>query len=269
MSKEYVFLADVDGTLLRTNQPVAPEVVRAAQAFTQKGGRLAICTGRTILATSGVAKAIGVNTPSVLNSGAAIYDFNQEKFIWYRAFSKEIYRVLYAIYEGYRDVSLQAYALYNVYNLRKTVHMEETGIYEEKSLPVCTIKDIRGDILKLGISCPDKSRLFEIKDKYIDPNEIEFEFASEFFVEMTPKDVHKGTSMELVSKHLDIPLSRFFVAGNAMTDIAVLQQARISFVPEDAPEAVKQVCTHVIPKPERAGMKVAFEYAAKYMETGI
>ena len=260
---EYVFLTDVDGTLLRTNQPVHPDVVGAAHDFTNRGGMLAICTGRTILATARLAREIGVNAPCILNSGAAIYDFNTERFLWSKRFPKGIIDIMHRIYEGFPDISLQAYAIDAVYNIRKTPFMEEVGVNEEKNVPTCTFSEMTHDIVKLGISSPDSARLQEIAEKFLDPELCESAFASRRFIEITPKGVHKGTTMEIVAAHLGIPLDHFFAAGDAMTDIPILRKAGISFAPQDAPSAVKNACTHIIPRPEDAGMHEAFTLASK------
>lgn len=265
MEKGYVFLSDVDGTLLRTNQPVHPSVIGAAHDFTERGGSLAICTGRTILATAGLAREIGVNAPSILNSGAVIYDFSAEKFLWSKRFPKDIIDIMHRIYEGFPDISLQAYAIDAVYNLRKTLFMEAVGVDEEKNVPVCTFTDMNHDIVKLGISSPDAFRLQNVADECLDLSICEYAFASRRFIEVTPKGVHKGTTMKMVAEYLDIPLDHFFVAGNAMTDIPIMENAGVSFAPEDAPEAVRNTSTHVISKPEDAGMRDAFMVAMEEM----
>jgi hypothetical protein len=70
--------------------------------------------------------------------------------------------------------------------------------------------------------------------------------------------------MEIVAAHLGIPLDHFFAAGGC--DDGYTDPARgryISFAPQDAPSAVKNACTHIIPRLEDAGMHEAFTLASK------
>ena len=44
MTKPWLFLSDIDGTLVRGEIGLAPGVIAAARAYTAAGGLLAVCT---------------------------------------------------------------------------------------------------------------------------------------------------------------------------------------------------------------------------------
>ena len=52
------FLTDVDGTLLRRDVPLPPAVAEAARRYTALGGRLALCTGRSLPAAEETARSL-------------------------------------------------------------------------------------------------------------------------------------------------------------------------------------------------------------------
>lgn len=60
---------------------------------------------------------------------------------------------------------------------------------------------------------------------------------------------------------MKIPVGEFFAAGDSMTDLPMLKLAGTSFAPEDAMEAVKACCEHIVPSPVHGGMQKAFAMA--------
>ena len=93
----YIFLSDIDGTLLRADAPLTAQVVDAARNYTAQGGLLAVCTGRSLPAVTKVAEEIGVNAPSIIYGGAAIYDFQKKQYLYTQPFRWEIMQAVRAV----------------------------------------------------------------------------------------------------------------------------------------------------------------------------
>ena len=82
--------SDFDNTLVYTQgalergEPVPPMPERNRTAilhFIEEGGHFAMSTGRALPAFARHAKDIPINTPSVIANGAAIYDFQVNKYL--------------------------------------------------------------------------------------------------------------------------------------------------------------------------------------------
>ena len=67
--------------------------------------------------------------------------------------------------------------------------------------------------------------------------------------------------MKKLAEIMEIPVGEFFAAGDSMTDLPMLKLAGTSFAPEDAMEAVKACCGHIVPSPVYGGMQKAFAMA--------
>ena len=93
----YIFLSDIDGTLLRADAPMTKEVTDAAHAYTGCGGLLYVCTGRSLPAVRAVAEKIGVNAPSIIYGGAAIYDFQKEQYLYSQPFRWDVMQAVRAV----------------------------------------------------------------------------------------------------------------------------------------------------------------------------
>ena len=75
--------------------------------------------------------------------------------------------------------------------------------------------------------------------------------------------------MAALSRQLDIPLSRFFCAGDGMTDLPMLQLAGYSYAPANALEPVRQAVDRVVPDVADGGMEQAFRHAADFMNNEV
>ena len=64
-------------------------------------------------------------------------------------------------------------------------------------------------------------------------------------MEIVPAGVDKGKGLEKLSALLDIPLSKFIVAGDSSNDLPMLQKAGLAVCPSNATDEVKAICDYV------------------------
>lgn len=260
----YVFLSDIDGTLMRRDAPLTQDVIQAAHDYTSRGGLLAVCTGRSLPAVTQVAGTLGVNAPSILYGGAAIYDFQKKQYLFSQAFRWDVMQAVRAVLNAYDDISMQVFTLDDVFVLRRNQKLNTMGVREENVNPLSSPEDVTGEILKLVMCCEDHSHLEDCK-KFFPAEYCHFAFASRTFVDVVAAGFGKGEAMEQLSQLLDVPYSRFFSAGDAFTDLPMLLASGISFAPENALPAVKEAVTHVVPDVFSGGMAQAFRIAASHI----
>ena len=261
---QYLFLSDIDGTLLNADTPLVREVVVAARAYTAQGGLLSLCTGRSLPAAVAVAETLGVNAPSILYGGAAIYDFRKKQYLDSHPFCGDVMQAVRAVLAVSDEISMQVCTKENIYVLRRNRRLQEKGADEENRGPLSSADDVRGEILKVVMCCDEPERL-EACRRFFPPEYCRFAFASRTFVDVVAAGFGKGDAVKRLSKLLDIPLSRFFAAGDSMTDLPMLQVAGLSFAPENAAEAVKKAAKYVVPSVCCGGMEKAFLFAAEWM----
>jgi len=259
---KHIFLSDIDGTLLRRDAPLTDGVISAARSFTEKGGLLSVCTGRSLPAVQPVAEAISVNAPCIIYGGAAIYDFQTETYLFTQSFRWDVMQAVNAVLDAYDDISMQVFTLKDVYVLRRNRRLNELGVREENVNPLSSPSDVEGDILKLVMCCDDPGHLENCR-KFFPPEYCHFAFASRTFVDVVAAGFGKGEAMQRLSELLNIPFDRFFSAGDAITDLPMLRSCGMSFAPENALEEVKAAVTTVVPSVFDGGMEQAFRMAAE------
>ena len=261
----YIFLSDIDGTLLRADAPLTKKVVEAARAYTDRGGLLAGCTGRSLPAVSAVAEEIGVNAPSIIYGGAAIYDFQKKEYLYARPFRWDVMQAVRSVLDTFDDISMQVCTKEKIYVLRRNRRLNELGAPEENAGPLSAPQEVAGEILKLVMCCDEPDHLESCR-RFFPAEYCHFAFASRTFVDVVAAGAGKGEAMGRLSELLDIPFDRFFGAGDAMTDLPMLRAAAFSFAPENALEPVRRAVTQVVPSVYSGGMERAFRFAAEYME---
>ncbi len=259
---KHLFLSDIDGTLMRRDVPLLPSVISAAEEYKKHGGLLAICTGRSLPAAQAVALELGVNAPSILYGGAAIYDFQNRKYLYANPFTWDVLIGVKSVLENEPAVSMQVLTLENVYVLRRNQRLNERGVKEENVGPVVPIEDVKGAALKLVMCCDDPKRL-EACRPYFPPEFCNFSFGSRTFVDIVPAGHGKGEALKALSQLTGVSFDHFFSAGDAMSDVPMMKLSGTSFAPENAMDEVKKVATHIVPDITQGGMGEAFRIAAK------
>ena len=94
MSTIKLIAVDLDGTTLMHTAAdefiFSPRVVAALQAAMQKGVRVCIATGRSVVNTRGFAHTLGVNAPCILQQGGIIHDYATETNLFSLKLNREL-----------------------------------------------------------------------------------------------------------------------------------------------------------------------------------
>jgi len=265
----FTFLSDIDGTLLKTNSPMPEATIKAAQAFVDAKGNLALCTGREIRSAGSIVQLLPVNAPCILYGGGMIYDFKEQKILWMQPLNKIISDVMNTILQSEPSVSITVFTVAGIHTIHLNRFMSEHGVYEDRNAPFCTIPELKGDILKVLLTCENPEILEGLRGRIIDPEVFEYAFAALHFYEITPKGVDKGTSMIKLAELMHMSDNHFFVSGDAGTDLTMRKNAVLFFAPETAGEIVRRSADYIVPGPSDAGMVQAFERAILYMEVNL
>lgn len=92
-------------------------------------------------------------------------------------------------------------------------------------------EDVTGSILKLVMCCEDPDHLRQCQ-RFFPPEFCNFAFASRTFVDVVAAGFGKGDAIQTLSRLLTIPLSHFFSAGDAYTDLPSYAHGYLLCTPE-------------------------------------
>jgi Cof subfamily protein (haloacid dehalogenase superfamily) len=263
--ERYLFLSDVDGTLLRGNSGIAPGVKVAVNIFKSMGGLFTLCTGRSYLSAGWIAKELDIDIPCVLYNGAVIYDFAKNKFLYIDPISNDVLENVRVVYDCFPGVSIQVYTKDKIYQVRQNEYLKTRGIKEELEGSLSEIADIQGEILKIVLAAEDASALKRCGEVFND-KALKFAFSSRRFAEVISAGSGKEKALFKMAKYLSVKIEHTFAAGDGMTDLPMLKAGGFSFAPENAAKPVLDICDMIIPACENGGMEKALVTAIDIMK---
>ena len=104
----YLLVSDFDGTLIDDEHLISDRNIAAITGFIAAGGRFLGATGRTELNVRPYTQGIELTLPWILYNGAAIYDWQNEAFIYKAALPRAPSRdFVHKVMARYGDINIQ------------------------------------------------------------------------------------------------------------------------------------------------------------------
>ena len=103
-SDKYLFITDLDGTLLTTDKRVTPATAKALREFVGEGNHFAICTGRDINSARSVYCGLGLTLPGsfvIAYNGGQIYDVDKAETVYRTGIDFDTVREIYQLADEY------------------------------------------------------------------------------------------------------------------------------------------------------------------------
>lgn len=88
--KKTLYVTDLDGTLLNNDSIISPKSKLLLNELADAGALISIATARTPATAVDIFKDIKLNVPAVVMTGAALYDFNNNKYLQSRFIDSSI-----------------------------------------------------------------------------------------------------------------------------------------------------------------------------------
>ena len=115
---KWLVVSDIDGTLNNKFRFMPKRNYRAIKSFTEKGGHFALASSRGKVSLERNYKRLPDNsTPSIVMTGSGIYDFKQEKWLWYNEIGKTGKDLVKSIFYRFPYVEIEIFTKDIVYVL--------------------------------------------------------------------------------------------------------------------------------------------------------
>jgi Cof subfamily protein (haloacid dehalogenase superfamily) len=260
-----LLVVDIDGTLLGRERNISVENRRALDRARQSGVRVALSTGRAVLACTSVLEQLSLDGYHIFFDGALVSDLGNE------VYSQPLDRgvVGEAIEFAHRhEIELELYSAAHYFAERESwsteAHRQFFGV--EPSIVDFTNLWQRERIVKAGLASvsPEqvaKARQFSARFD----GRLHFStarspaFPDVEFTNVVAPEVSKGKALEALSSYLGIPLSEVMAVGDGTNDITLLAKAGLAVAMDNAPDEVKAMADHITPDVERNGLAAAVE----------
>lgn len=232
----YLF-SDVDGTLATTSGYIPERNIEAINYFVENGGTFGVATGR-YLGDIDLLEDLDINGLCILNNGACVYDYPQQKlattsllpdniigdFVEYLKKNPDI-GLLIVNDDGYITTKIDEYerpVLDDSYVAKK---LDEVKTPYYKILFVIN-KNMYNTIQEL--------RMLHI-------NGIDFVQSGRNTLEVVPSDISKGNTFLQICEDFNIDKDKTFFIGDSYNDVSIMRVVGHSACVLDSPYDIKDI----------------------------
>lgn len=251
--KKILFVSDLDGTLLRSEQKVSDYTIDVINKMTERGYLFSYATARSLLTAQKVTKGLEAKIPVIVYNGAFTMD-NQNYEILDATYMPEtilevleelmahdIYPIVYAMIDGEEKYSVwetrASKAAMEFVHSRNDIRQRLVSSREEL---------LRGNIFY--ITCiDDEKRLAPFYEKYKDEYHCVFQkdiYSGEQWLEFMPKAATKASAIDRLKQKLGCDYVIAF--GDGLNDMEMFEHADEAYAVMNADPQLKAVATAVI-----------------------
>ncbi len=251
-----LYVSDLDGTLLRSDESLSAFTVEAIQGLIEKGMLFSYATARSFVTASKVAKGLAARIPVIVYNGAMVLDSadgrvllshfylqEEKQEILHCLLGNNIYPIVYAYIDGVEKFS---YVEHCVSPEMQTFLKSRAGDIREN--PVFSADQLfQGDAFYF--SCIDKESKLEPAYKLLrDRHRCLYQkdvYSQSQWLEILPRGASKSNAAAQLKKLLGADY--LVVFGDGENDLDLFDIADEAYAVENAAEILKMRATAVIP----------------------
>ena len=255
---EAVILTDLDGTLFNSQGTISKEDIAAVEQFIEKGGYFGLGTGREPNNALRFLSGMPLNGPSIVLNGAAVYDFEQERYLSCIPIDMEAaVDVSYYCREKGFLLDQQVYTTEGIFYATplETADPGFLRIHQPTSfLPLELLKEKTW--IKTVLLEREENALLPMhaymKEKGYDKRLAVVEGTTDVvkigkYQELLPKGINKGSAVSVLRTLPKYEGRTIFAIGDYWNDYEMLKEVDVGCCPENAIDEVKAVCAHILP----------------------
>lgn len=227
---------DMDGTLLTTQETILKETITDIRSAVAQGKIVVLCTGRGIPELLDYRELFAFVRYAITLSGALIYDFWEDRCLLFHGISQSVSLKIIRIAETH-DAMVHFYTKRELIVEKTqrerltTYHISEYDLFLRQYARIVT--NMKAEILlykcfpKINIffqSEMDRQNAF----KQLAKLPLSISFAGNLVLELSPKHTTKGSGLQFLAKHLQIPIEDTIAVGDSDNDRHVLETAGLS-----------------------------------------
>ena len=248
-----LYVSDLDGTLLRSNEKTSDYTNSVINDLVRKGMVFSYATARSYVTSHKVTEGMVVNIPLITYNGAMIINnadgtFLRKNFfgtdvlsVVQDLFSHGIYPIVYSFIEGEEKFS---------YCSAKCTEETKQFVDTRRDARNHPVEDeealLQGEIFY--ITCiGDEKRLAPLYEKYKDVYHCVFQrdiYSGAQWFEILPAEASKANAIRQLREQLDC--DKLVVFGDGKNDIDMFEMADESYAVENAVQELKDIATGVI-----------------------
>ena len=242
----YLFLSDLDGSILNDEKIITKDTMDSLKFFVENGGRFAICTGRDLNSAKSVYDNLGVDFKGsfvVAYNGGQIYDVDKQETI-YRvgidpALVEEIFKMAreYDIYvQTYNDDFILSERYCDCLEFYRRV-IKTPVILHSSVMPFVNVPPCKIICIELHDHAKQERFREAVVEKYGDI--LNLMYSNDYYLELIPKESGKGSALVRLRDHLGIKPENVIACGDGDNDLEMIKYAGLGIGMINGSENVK------------------------------
>ncbi len=247
---DWLIVSDIDGTLNNQLRRIPKVNKDAIYDFVHnKGGRFTLASGRGVQSLGPHYKNLpDVKTPAIVLNGAGIFDYENEKMLWFNPIPEKGKEVIRLTQKKFPHLEIGVLTEDMIYLVRPRISgpvmmmldsLKHKKVGRVDDIPPCnwgkviffTMPHMKKMVREFAVSVSDESISF------IDTSSASFD--------MVAYDTNKGTAVLKLAEILGIDADHIGTIGNYYNDLDMLKAVRHSACCKQAPEDIYPVCEYV------------------------
>ncbi len=245
----WLVVSDIDGTLNNKLRRLPERNRLAIERFVAEGGHFTLASGRNPQSMERHFRSLPISgTPAVVINGAGIYDFSENKMLYFSAMSEEAMRLAVEAAKKFPLVDVLVIA-------KDIIYVTGTGWFGKifvstDNLRHTCIRDIEqvpkkdwGKVIFSGL--PTDIKRVEKHFRSMDDPDITMMSSSIASFEILARNTHKGTAVLRLAEILGIPKSHTAAIGDYFNDYDMLKSVGVPACCGQAPKEMKEISEYV------------------------
>jgi Cof subfamily protein (haloacid dehalogenase superfamily) len=264
MQKYALIAIDIDGTLLDSQNRIPRSIFPLLREAEARGIGVTLISGRPELTVVPLMKELGLTLPCVSSGGAQITDMMTGESVASFRLELETVRKLAQLGRefGVRLMAMERQCLYfegseeelQLVHEAVDIHLENGERIKTRIVPVADIVQAAPTPLKLTLS-DEPEHLLPVEEKVRASNLPIYTTRSlPIYLESTNAQANKGVALQLLARHLKIPMERVMAVGDSPNDISMFNVAGTAVAMDNAGPAVRSVAHLFAPSNDDEGV---------------
>lgn len=246
MSYKIIF-TDLDDTLLNDNKEISDIDKLSILKAQEKGIKFVLASGRPTFAMKKLAKELQLKKYGgylLSFNGSIITECKSEKNIFEAQLTEEDLQLIYDFSKKFKTHIL-------TYHENEIISETESEYIDvEKELTKMDHRIVSD--FKKEVTYPAVKTMLLAEPQYLKEVEKELKkqygnkytiaISKPFFLEVTKKNVDKGTSLKKLTEYLNIPISESIAVGDSFNDLPMLKTAGLGVCVENSCDEIKNIC---------------------------
>jgi Cof subfamily protein (haloacid dehalogenase superfamily) len=257
---------DLDGTTLKhtpdDNFVFSPRVVATVKAAMQKGVRVCIATGRSVVNTRNFAQALAVNAPCILQQGGIIHDYATETNLFSLKLNRELACELAELERQHPSWHAVVYRGDHVYITGKRYPDSFYSLVGNDSIiepDLCNALRTFDPEKVLFVLPEEETRaVLKVVSEFVGPRANVVQ-SHKLFVEVNPLGADKGAGLMRLAAHLGIYQDEVMAIGDEGNDATMIAWAGLGVVMANGNPITQANADWIAPTIDEDGAAVAIE----------